>query len=132
MTFVDVEHFRARVLQDALNEASAMYWRRRAAMFEWAKPRRGDDRGRRAGLPPLAASDIAAASTRCTSIAAACRARAQVAQVRDDRIEVDIWTALTDEAEGDLRAALDSGHPDAIAAAAHRFEALERMGAIAA
>lgn len=28
------EHFRARVLQDALNEATAVYWRRRAAAFD--------------------------------------------------------------------------------------------------
>lgn len=36
------DHFRARVTQDAFNDASATYWRRRAATFEAARPRPGD------------------------------------------------------------------------------------------
>ena len=31
---IDIEHFRARVLQDALTEATATYWLRRAQDFE--------------------------------------------------------------------------------------------------
>lgn len=42
---LDVEHFRVRVLQDALTEATAMYWRRRAGALERALPRREDFRG---------------------------------------------------------------------------------------
>lgn len=49
-----IEHFRSRVLQDALNEATAAYWKRRAATFA------------RVGTPA------------CDEIAAACRARAAV------------------------------------------------------
>jgi len=41
-----VDHFRARVLQDALNEATAHYWRGRARAFEAALPRAGDYTGR--------------------------------------------------------------------------------------
>jgi hypothetical protein len=41
-----VEHFRYRVLQDALSEATAAYWRRRAETFEAALPRPGDYTGR--------------------------------------------------------------------------------------
>lgn len=37
-----VEHFRQRVLQDALAEATRDYWLRRAADFEAALPREGD------------------------------------------------------------------------------------------
>lgn len=41
-----VEHFRRRILQDALAEATAEYWRRRAQTLEAALPRRGDFTGR--------------------------------------------------------------------------------------
>lgn len=43
---VYVDHFRTRVLQDALAEATADYWRRRALSFETALPRPGDFTGR--------------------------------------------------------------------------------------
>lgn len=52
-----VEHFRSRVLQDALNEATSAYWRRRA-------------------------EDFAAVGTpRCDEIAEACRNRARVSLI---------------------------------------------------
>jgi hypothetical protein len=50
-----VRHFRERVMQDALTEATAHYWRRRAATFDAV------------GTPD------------CDEIAKACRARAAVA-----------------------------------------------------
>jgi hypothetical protein len=37
-----VEHFQHRVIQDALAEATAAYWRRRADQFDAAQPRPGD------------------------------------------------------------------------------------------
>jgi hypothetical protein len=40
-----VEHFRFRVLQDALTEATAIYWKRRAEALERALPRRDDFHG---------------------------------------------------------------------------------------
>ena len=56
-----LEHFRARVLQDALNEATAAYWLRRAATFD------------------------AVGNARCDEIAQACRNRAAVGQFQEDR-----------------------------------------------
>ncbi len=50
-----VEHFRGRVMQDALTEATAAYWTRRAEQFE------------------------AVGNERCDEIAQACRNRAAVA-----------------------------------------------------
>jgi hypothetical protein len=41
-----VEHFRGRVVQDALAEATAVYWRRRAEAFRDALPREGDFLGK--------------------------------------------------------------------------------------
>lgn len=56
-----VEHFRQRVLQDALNEATSSYWLKRAEMFE------------------------AVGNARCDEIARACRNRAELALLPDDR-----------------------------------------------
>ncbi|TDD26537.1 hypothetical protein E1218_13050 [Kribbella turkmenica] len=42
---VDAENFRRRVLQDALAEGLAATFDRRAALFEWARPRPTDFRG---------------------------------------------------------------------------------------
>lgn len=55
-----VEHFQRRVLQDALNEACAGYWRRRAEQFE---------------LVGTAA---------CDEVARACRNRALLAEIGDE------------------------------------------------
>ncbi len=68
-----IEHHRTRVLQDALSEATAAYWRRRADTFEWARPRAGDFRGR-ATVAALNARDARLAAT-----AESCRRRATVA-----------------------------------------------------
>lgn len=40
-----IDSFQRRVLQDALTEATAIYWRRRAETFEWARPRPTDRLG---------------------------------------------------------------------------------------
>jgi hypothetical protein len=66
-----VEHFRARVLQDALNEATASHWRRRAATF------------------------AAVGNARCDEIAQACRNAAIVALMHDG-IDADVWAALAE------------------------------------
>ena len=39
------EPIRRRVVQDAMNDALACTWRRRAELFEWARPRPGDLNG---------------------------------------------------------------------------------------
>lgn len=41
-TTIDLEHFRARVLQDALDQATVDYWLRRATDLAKALPRPGD------------------------------------------------------------------------------------------
>lgn len=56
-----VEHFRKRVLQDALAEATSSYWLRRAQAFD----RVGNDE--------------------CRAIAQACRNAAKVALLQDER-----------------------------------------------
>ncbi len=75
-----VEHFRERVLADALAEATSIYWNRRAESFEAARPRVGDYRGR------ATVGDLKARDRRCARTAEACRHRAAVAlrQVNGD------------------------------------------------
>lgn len=64
-----------RAVEDALHEALPIYWRRRADMFEWARPRPGDWPGR------ASASDIAARDHRLADAAEACRHAAVVAEL---------------------------------------------------
>jgi hypothetical protein len=69
---IDIDHFRARVLQDALTEATAEYWERRAQQFEDAIPRRSEYHGN------ATQEQLAAAAVRCANTVAACRRHAQL------------------------------------------------------
>ena len=90
---VDLDHFRARVLQDALTEGLAATWTRRAAMFEWAAPRPGDFTGR------ATAEELTAARVRCLTTAAACRRHAAlILDGRPEPISSDVWTVLAEVA----------------------------------
>lgn len=88
---LDLDHFRARVLQDALTEATAGYWIRRAQHFEDAAPKPGDWHG-------LAeADDLVDRAIRCRQIAENCRHHAQLLlDSRPEPIGADIW-ALVEE-----------------------------------
>ena len=45
MISIDLDHFRGRILQDALTEATAQYWVHRAHQFQQAAPRLEEYRG---------------------------------------------------------------------------------------
>ena len=66
-----LEHFGRRVLLDALNEASATYWRRRAEALRAARHREGDY------LPDDRLEAARAKWRQLTEAAAACDARAR-------------------------------------------------------
>jgi hypothetical protein len=85
-----LEHFAARVLTDAINEASASYWRRRAQAFRDAAPRRRDYTGQ------ATLTELAELGQRCLETAKACERRADlIDQWRGDApIPRDIWEAL--------------------------------------
>lgn len=70
MNDADLLHFSTRVLRDAMNEATAVYWLRRAEQFEAARPRPGDYFGQ------ATRDDVRAQDERCAAMARACRARA--------------------------------------------------------
>lgn len=84
-----VDHFRARVLQDALTEATATYWHRRATALEAARSRPGDYQGR-ASLESIRARDA-----RLSAAARACRRRASLALLHDTP-EPDEWASHHD------------------------------------
>ncbi len=87
-----VEHFRRRVVQDALSEATSAYWCRRADQFERARPTLDDfagnatDTQRRAKWHELAA------------VARACRARASIALIQGNDIDVELLDVLAEVA----------------------------------
>jgi hypothetical protein len=64
------EPVRRRAVQQAILEATAEYWGRRAEDFEWARPRPDDFNGR------ATAEELAAADERCRLTALACRRKA--------------------------------------------------------
>ncbi|CUR54661.1 conserved hypothetical protein [metagenome] len=68
-----VEHCRVRFMQDALSEATAVYWRRRAAQFEWARPKPGEHHGQ------ATPQQLRERDERLRDEAEACRNRARVA-----------------------------------------------------
>ena len=74
MNDADLLHFGTRILRDAMNEATAAYWLRRAEAFEAARPRPGDYPGR------STLRDINAADNRCRLAAEACRRQAALAK----------------------------------------------------
>lgn len=65
-----ISHFQHRVVQDAIKDASAGYWRHRADVYEWARPRPTDYHG----LATTAELNERDAALR--ELADACRARA--------------------------------------------------------
>jgi hypothetical protein len=72
-------HLAARVLQDALTEATADYWLHRADQFEAAAPKLGEYRGH------ATRDELNEPWTRCHATATACRRHAQL--LMDERSE---------------------------------------------
>lgn len=81
VTGIDMEHIGERVLQEAFRDALAITWNRRADEFDASVPRPGDYHGQ------ATAEEIAQQDARLTSVAQACRARAELALVPDDAID---------------------------------------------
>ena len=71
LALVDAEEpIRRRVVQDALNDALACTWRRRAELLEWARPRPGEYVGQ------VTADELAARDRRLAAQAQAARNKA--------------------------------------------------------
>jgi hypothetical protein len=88
----NLDHFRTRVLQDALTEATAAYWEGRADAFDWAAPKSTDFRGQATD------AELADRAQRCRDTGLACRRNAQL--IRESMpapIEADVWTVVLEE-----------------------------------
>jgi hypothetical protein len=90
---IDLDHFRARILQDALTEATAQYWLRRAEQFEAAAPQPGDYNGQATQV------ELAKAWVQCKTAAIACRWHAElISQGRLEPISEEVLTVLEEVA----------------------------------
>lgn len=85
-----IETFTRRVLADALLEASARYWERRAGTFEDAAPRLNEFHGR------ASRAELNAAWRRCMADAARCRRHAALLRDRSVPAARDDWAACLD------------------------------------
>jgi hypothetical protein len=72
---VDMEAIPQRAVQEALSSALACTWSRRAAMFEWARPKPGDWNG------TATAAEIADRDRRLAAQAQACRNKAALLEL---------------------------------------------------
>ena len=72
---VDMEAIPQRAVQEALSSALACTWSRRAAMFEWARPKPGDWNGN------ATPAELAARDRRLAAQAQACRNKAALLEL---------------------------------------------------
>ena len=90
---LDLDHFRARILQDALTEATADYWEQRARDFEAAAPKIGEYHG------CATRDELNEAWTRCHATAATCRAHVQlIREGKPEDINADVRDVLAEVA----------------------------------
>lgn len=82
--------FAARVLTDALNEATPVYWSRRAQVFRDAAPKPGDFNGN------ATVTELAERTARCLAAAEACLNNGRRIQLikASAPIPQDVWYAL--------------------------------------
>lgn len=86
------DHFRHRMLVEALREATASHWLRRAEDFERAKPVPPPG----GFVDPESRERARAAWRRCHETAQACRNAAAVALIQD--VDAEVETALSEVA----------------------------------
>jgi len=81
---IDLDNFARRLIQDALSEATAFYWSRRAEAFEWARPRDDDFSG------SVTREELDARADRIASLALACRRAASLAVFQNSALLDDL------------------------------------------
>lgn len=89
----DLDHFQHRIVREAMKEATAAYWTKRADQYAAAMPRASDHIGRRSY------DDVAARAIRLQTIVTACRNRATLCELSPDeeqliRVEIERCNAI--------------------------------------
>jgi hypothetical protein len=90
---LDLDHFAARVLQDALTRATAQYWLHRAYQFQQAAPRPEEFHGN------ATVEELRQRWRECMALAQACLRHAEL--LRDsapEHISDEVWDALEEVA----------------------------------
>jgi hypothetical protein len=88
-----VDHFRRRVMQDAYQHARRVWWLKRSADFEAAKPRPDDYTGQ------ASLDELRARWRWCHETAKACRAKAEMC-VTDAEFDAELQSLLIGEVSG--------------------------------
>ena len=89
MIKIDIEHFQARVLQDALTEATAQYWVHRAHQFQQAAPRLDEYRGQ------ATSEQLTERWIECMATMQACLNHADlIRQESPESINDEVWAVL--------------------------------------
>jgi hypothetical protein len=73
-----VDHFQQRIIREAILDAEAAHWIRRAEALEWARPKAGDWHGQ------ATREELRARYDQLTEEAQACRNRARVSAIGGD------------------------------------------------
>jgi hypothetical protein len=90
---IDIDHFRARILQDALTEATAQYWVHRAHQFQQAAPRLDEYRGQ------ATSEHLTERWVECMATMQACLSHAELLrQEAPEPISDEVWTVLEEVA----------------------------------
>ena len=92
MINLDIDHSRARILQDALTEATAQYWIHRAHQLQQAAPRQDDYHGN------ATTEELREAWYRCMDTAQACLRHADLIRERSEEISAEVWAVLEEAA----------------------------------
>jgi len=90
MISIDIDHFRARILQDCLTEATAQYWVHRAHQFQQAAPQLDEFHG------DATREELNEAWTRCHATSQSCLQHA-------DLIRGDYPAPISDEVTSVLK-----------------------------
>jgi hypothetical protein len=86
---IDIDHFRGRILQDALTEATAQYWIHRAHQFQQAAPRVDEYRGQ------ATRDELNQRWLECMATSQACLNHAElIRQESPEPISEEVWDAL--------------------------------------
>jgi hypothetical protein len=90
---IDIDHFRARLLQDCLTEVTAQHWLHRAHQFQQAAPREGDFHG------AATSYELLDAYQRCMATKQACSRHAELIldDIQDD-ISPEVLAVLAEVA----------------------------------
>jgi hypothetical protein len=93
MIKIDIEHFKARLLQDCLTEATAQYWIHRAHQFQQAAPRKGDFHGNATN------EELWERWQECMDTTQACLGHADlIRQLSPEPISDEVWDVLEEVA----------------------------------